>query len=465
MSVIKSELSVAGEIFTSALCAGANCNYCYIEKTPHLQELQKNLIKKLQSGEYIGELKKLYGEKLTALAFWGAEPTTTLNYITEKIPELLNTFPTLTEISFSTNMLSDPTIIKNFIMKVMEQNRNIMIKIQCSIDGPPEVTDLNRSQGATAKIKGNFLKLLQQLQSENLKNTKIKFHFKPTWSIENLNWLNEEESRYRYYFFFFDEWIDLAKGINRQKNIYLDLNGVPSMSVPGTYSSEDGKIWAKTCWHLKRLSNEQRQRPFLKHQNASFNTYTYRLIRLFDFSREFFSKPDMFSCSAGRSQNQLGELQDLHLCHRSLFMNHSEYEKELRNEGNWDFHLQQKDRIKLVKEKHIVDINNQLEVDRAFYTWSCFQTFSKHKTATSLALIKELVYSKQISEDFADENLATLFAIFINYGLGCPMENILQTGSLFTSPISLFRLFGASDNNLPCAFQIILEEARSEINK
>jgi sulfatase maturation enzyme AslB (radical SAM superfamily) len=455
--ILKSQQAVAGEIFTSGYC-NLNCSYCYIEKNDHLKKLHQDIIKKIQTGEYVKELQSLYGGQLECLAFWGTEPLLTLDLIIPILPKILDTFPKLREFSFSTNLMVNPLSVIKFI-QALPKDRDISVKVQISIDGPPEVTDKNRQGSATITIKSNFLKVLRLLQNEELGKKKVKFHFKSTWSIENLNWLNGEESRYRYYFYFFDEWIDLAKGINKQKNIHLDLNGIPSMSVPGTYSSEDGKIWAKTCWHLKRLSDEQRQRPFLKHQNSLFNAYTYRLIRLFDFSREFFSKPDMFSCSAGRSQNQLGELQDLHLCHRSLFMNHPEYEKELRNEGNWDFHLQQKDRIKLVKEKHIVDINNQLEVDRVFYTWSCFQTFSKHKTATTLALIKELVYSKQISEDFADENLATLFSIFINYALGCPMENILQTGSLFTTPVSLFRLFGNG------AFQIILEEARYEFSR
>jgi len=436
---------------------------CYIEKTEYLHELQKKLIEKLQSGEYIKELQSLYGDQLQALSFWGAEPTTLIPVITEKIPEIVNAFPNLKEFSFSTNMLLDPKILKDFILKVVEQGRDIKIKIQISIDGPQEITDRNRASGATYKIKNNLLNLLRLLQEYDLGKTKVEFTFKPTFDINNLIWFDQEESRFRYYLFFFDEWIDLAKGINRNKNICLNLSGVPTMAVPGTYSSADGRLFAKTCWQLGRLAEENRTRAFLKHQRGSFNTYSHRLMRLIDYSREFFSKPDMFSCSGGRSQSQLGEQQDLHLCHRTLFMNHDEYVKDLKNEGNWDFLLNQNNRIKLIKNKHIVNIENQLEIDRVFYMWSTYHHFTKQKLASGLALIKELVYSKQINEIYEDEHMAMLFSIFINFALSCPAESVLQCGSLFISPISLFRLFGASNENCFSAFEIILQECREEL--
>ena len=376
-----------------------------------------------------------------------------------KIPEIINAFPNLKDFSFSTNLFLDPKILKDFILKVVEQGRDIKVKVQISLDGPQEITDRNRAPGATHKIKNNLLNLLRLLQDYDFGKTKVEFTFKPTFDINNLIWFDQEESRFRYYLFFFDELIDLAKGINKNKNVLLNLSGVPTMAVPGTYSSDDGRLFAKTCWQLGRLAEENRTRPFLKHQRGSFNTYTHRLVRLVDYSREFFSKPDMFSCSGGRSQSQLGEQQDLHLCHRTLFMNHDEYVKDLKNEGNWDFFLRQNNRIKLVKDKHIVNISGQFEVDRVFYIWGCYHHFTKQKLASGLALIKELVYSKQINEIYEDEHMAMLFSIFINFALSCPAENILQTGSIFVPPVSVFRLFGNG------AFEMILKEVRNELQR
>jgi len=456
--IIKSKQAVAAEIFTTGWC-NLNCNYCYIEKNDYLKELHKQLLEKLQSNTYITELKELYGDQLECLSLWGTEPMLSLQLITIKIPEIIQLFPKLKDISFSTNMILNPIILHEFIMKVAEQERKIKIKIQVSLDGPPEITDANRALGATKQIKINLLNVLKQLQNRELGETIVEFSFKPTWSIDTLRWLNEEEARFRYYLFFFDELIDLAKNANKNKNVYLSLSGIPTMAVPGTYSSDDGKLWSATCWQLRRMADENRTKPFLKHQLGFFNAYTHRLMRLVEYSREFFQKPDMFSCSGGRSQSQLGEQRDLHLCHRTLFMNHPEYVKDLKSEGNWDFLLQQNNRIELVKEKHIVNIDDQLEIDRVFYMWACFQNFTKHKIATGLATIKELVYSKQILPIYEDEHLAFLLSVFVHYCMGCPAENILQTGSIFTAPISVFRLFGNG------ALEIILDEVKSDISK
>jgi hypothetical protein len=41
-----------------------------------------------------------------------------------------------------------------------------------------------------------------------------------------------------------------------------------------------------------------------------------------------------------------------------------------------------------------------------------------------------------------DADLRDLFAIFCNACLSCPMENLLNTGSIHISVVSLLRLFG-----------------------
>jgi sulfatase maturation enzyme AslB (radical SAM superfamily) len=51
-TIIKSSMSVAGEIFTSGYC-NLNCSYCYIEKTDYLKKLHQDIIKKIQTGDII----------------------------------------------------------------------------------------------------------------------------------------------------------------------------------------------------------------------------------------------------------------------------------------------------------------------------------------------------------------------------------------------------------------------------
>ncbi len=108
----------------------------------------------------------------------------------------------------------------------------------------------------------------------------------------------------------------------------------------------------------------------------------------------------------------------------------------------------------MICRKHIVNINNQNEVNRVVYLWLSSQKYSKFKISSGIAIINELMEIGQINNFYKNAHNAVLFSIFINYCLGCPMENILNTGSCNISPLSLFRLFGNG------AFEIILKELK-----
>lgn len=440
IKMILSKNAVANELFTSGYCT-MNCNYCYINKSNILKDIHEEIIEKLKNGTYINELKSLYGDQLECLSFWGTEPTLTLDYVSSKIPEIIKTFPKLNKFSFSTNLLMNYKCIIDFI-KSIPDDRKFNINIQLSIDGNPEITDKNRKENSTYKIKCNFYNLIRELQNVKLNNKNIEFVFKSTWNIDNLKYFNEEIARLYYYFHFFDVYIDDLKKLNRNKNIILNLTGIPTLEVPGTYTSEDGKLWNKICCYLHELSIENNNRNIFKYHKGNLNTYYYRLLRLSNFSREFFSKPEMFGCSGGKSNFQLGIKNDLHLCHRSLFMNHDGY-------------IQSK-KINTMN-RHIVNIDDQYEINKIIYTWGSYHYFTKQKIASGLALIKELLYSNQIDEIYENQHLATLLTILIQYGLGCPAENILTTGSIFCSPVSLYRMFGNG------AFQTILKEFKGEM--
>ena len=58
-------------------------------------------------------------------------------------------------------------------------------------------------------------------------------------------------------------------------------------------------------------------------------------------------------------------------------------------------------------------------------------------------MLMELAYAGQIDKRYLhDEGLRDLFAIFLNACMSCPMENLLNTGSIHLQVLGLMRLFG-----------------------
>ena len=153
----------------------------------------------------------------------------------------------------------------------------------------------------------------------------------------------------------------------------------------------------------------------------------------------------MFTCSGGDSNLGAGIKSDIHICHRSFFFNHPEYIESILSQkdiNNWDVSLFQRDRIDLVKERFIVDTSDEKEKARFFYVMRNYHDFWRLRISYVVAMLKELVLAGQASKWYLDERLATLFAIFVNTGLSCPMENLLNTGCVHFTPLSLLRLFG-----------------------
>lgn len=69
------------------------------------------------------------------------------------------------------------------------------------------------------------------------------------------------------------------------------------------------------------------------------------------------------------------------------------------------------------------------------------------------AMVMELALAGQADHRYLDsDELRTLFALFVNTGLGCPIENILNTGSIHFTLLSMLRMFGNG------AFQELLHD-------
>ena len=75
-------------LYTTATC-NLNCNYCYIDKGPILQKIDKLLEDSYKDDYYYNFIKKIFNkENLKRIEFWGGEPSYGLK---RSIPTVIKT--------------------------------------------------------------------------------------------------------------------------------------------------------------------------------------------------------------------------------------------------------------------------------------------------------------------------------------------------------------------------------------
>jgi len=411
-----------------------------------MQGLQEAIVSGLKSGNFIEDLCKIYGQNLESLSFWGAEPTLTLRYIEPHLTKLFQAFPKLKEIDFSTNLLTSRELLFSFIKALSKQKRKFKLKIQISLDGPDFITDVNRMAGATKKICENFTFLIMKLNDLPLENLRVEFRVKPTLTIDNVRLFDEDHSKIKQYFDFFNIVESNFKKLNESELLSFNNSCSPTMCVPGKYTSEDGREFALFLKNLRELGYK--------------STYSYRLDRLFNYEDELFTKPSMFTCSGGRSNAGLGIKNDLHICHRSFFLNHDEYLKSILKQDkmkNWDVSLFEQGKIGLINDRFIVDATDKNERIRWQYVLRNYHDFTRLRNSYVIAMLKELALCGQADKRYLkDDNLCMVFAIFMNSANSCPVEALINTGCVHFTPVSMLRLWGNG------AFQELLKERENE---
>jgi len=398
------------EILTTAWCP-FSCKYCYIPKTPMMTKMHNELVNNLN--DLIKEASRL---NVKYIGFWGTEPTLTLDKI--NIEDLLKN-PNLETISFSTSMMYNPQAIKDFILRVAP--RNVKVRIQVSLDGPSFITDKNRMKGASEKIPNNLQDLINSLQNSELGKTAVEVRFKATLTIDNLKEMNADP-------FLIDEYVKYFTNIendliasNKNRNIMIARGTYcPTMMVPGKYTSSDGKVFSEFIRNC--------------YEHNLKTAYHYRLRRVYDFAYELHKKR-MFTCSGGDSN--FGFDGSFHICHRSFYLNKREYIESVLSSDveNWDVSHFRRGNIELVNRYICRDPLRMKYVLRGHHD------FWKLDVSMVISKLKELLAVGQISPAYSDEKLALKFAVFTQCGLDCPMESLLNCGSIHIVPVSLVRLF------------------------
>lgn len=426
---------VAAEIFAAGWC-NLNCKYCYIPKTDFLKEVHKVILERIEDGTLLAELKNAYGDNLTSISHWGTEPTLTVGKFKKFYSDAVEIFPKLEKVMLSSNFMTNPDNLIKFVTEILPISRSLTVDIQVSLDGPPEITDENRLGGASDVIMKNCLTITKALSDSDTIH-KIEMHLKPTISYEVLEFLADIKNLEYYYDFFDDfmfKWLEAGN-----KKIGIVRNCDPTVAIPHDYTQQDGINFYNIVLGQVELKNKK----FKSIESPECNYYG-RFLRILRFKREFFTKPRMFTCSAGDSSMAIGDNPNsLHSCHRTFYADHDEYIDAAKQHG-----LEKEIMIGLEKgtndilvETNVVSTEDEYNLVRSLYTNRAYHDFYAHRLATYSAFIMELADASQISSCYKDQALAFLLGLSLQT-MECPMDNVVAHGSDVVPTLGILRLIG-----------------------
>jgi sulfatase maturation enzyme AslB (radical SAM superfamily) len=427
---------VAVELFSSGWCNLA-CKYCYIPKTDFLKGIHKNIIDRIKDGSMVEELKEIYGADLEVIAHWGTEPTLTIMHFKDFYEKAAEAFPKLKGIKTSSNFMTNPSNLVKFVTEIIPQHKELDVNIQVSLDGPPFITDKNRLGGSTWKIVENCVNFTKELNDVGTIH-KVTMHFKPTAGDDDILLLADMGRATKYYEFF-DEVTYKWSQANHNKLVGISTACDPTLVLPGTYTSEDGKNFYKL--YLNQMELRKRKWKAIAPPDSN---YYGRFKEKSSFYKELFIKHRMFTCSAGDSCFALGDIPGTsHICHQSFYVDHKEYYDEVRKYGLDEQTMEgiESGRIDNLKDHFITTSDDEKQTTRLQYLTRSYNDFVEFKHSTTIAQILELADCGQINPVYKDLELAKQFSYFAQV-LDCPMDNQMISGSLLAGATPLLRVFG-----------------------
>ncbi len=435
---------VAVEIINAGKC-NMDCAYCYIPKSEEMNKLHADVVEYLDSGKFIEDLDDMYDEDLECISPWGTEPSLTLDIFTKWMPVLLEKFPKLNSFTFSSNFMRHPKYLVEFLDS-LPKDREFVCRIQYSLDGPKWITDVTRHKNATKIICKNVKTFFEEAVKADFGELNIHVNCKPTWDDQVIAQVGNDISLVEDYLSFFNTFFgeidEILKGSDPEKICHAKVN-CPFLALPGHYSQEHGILWAKINDELYRFQHLHRTEGLFPHLSREFTAYQPRFQRILDYGREFYTKPEMFSCSAGDTQFGIDHKRNLHACHRTFYLCDDNYVNSIKHEcdnGNWDLAHYQNDRLDDIRNNMMASIDDEDACFRFVYNTSGHHYFIQGKLNIIASLTMLLAHAGQASPIYKDETAARLLAEFIATAFNCSVEYNLTLGNYNLVPVGLIKL-------------------------
>ena len=434
-------------LYLTATC-NLNCVYCYIDKSPALQKIDKLLDECYKTDYFFDFIKELYPDpqQLIRLEFWGGEPTFGVPRAVPTIKKLIEYYPNLHEFMMSTN-LTLPNV-NEYIFKLIDTlgeypDRRMDFDLQLSIDGPTKINDRNRGQGTTKKFANNFAKLVTSIDEvlERNPNVFIDAHVKPTLDDAAIAELQTKEDILAYHRFF--DQFQKASDRGSKNDRWFFGCPMPNTAVPSPHTKESGIKFANFC----RLTSE-----ILKDQQNEIYELEYpRNIMIFK-NQHPEEKCDMHSycdgcLTCGTGDLVLGVLPNrlISVCHDGfthLIKEYKDYVKQHIELEQYNYRV----------TDLTVFINSGSDTNKYLYhpeeyelyedMVNCYSKSSKFQIGEYSTLIRLCAKLGQIDAKYASEEAAVEAAHFIFIRTSCCLrDNLDLTGSRYLTQIGFIRLF------------------------
>lgn len=299
------------------------CQYCYIKKDKkEMSAYNLKTREKILNGELkqnvINSLGKTHLKEIKAIGLWGAEPTINAKYFYSFLDQMLEIMPNLNYLMFSTNSYLGYNYIKLFIDVIndlsIKYNKKLNLHIQFSLDGPPWINEQSRKIGATQRTIDTIYAICDNFTDDF--NGRLEINIKPTLAFDYMKKMLDDHQLLIDYFDFFKELEDTTNEKSEgKKKLSAHPHGLPTLVLPGEYTSQDGKDyarWVKLLWDT----------------NLDKRFYLYQPFRTINFLNEDWELQDKVICGAGHQGMVLNADGDIISCHQ--LAKYSSYDLEKR---------------------------------------------------------------------------------------------------------------------------------------
>jgi hypothetical protein len=110
---------------------------------------------------------------------------------------------------------------------------------------------------------------------------------------------------------------------------------------------------------------------------------------------------------------------------------------------NWDVSIFNQGLVDLLKTWYMPLVDDELKLQNFDYIMRGYHDFWELKLSSIEVMTKELALTEQADSLFLEnKDYLGLFGLFMAVAHSCPMEAVLNTGSLQLTPVSMIRMFG-----------------------
>lgn len=441
---IHPERLINASLFFSGKC-GLSCSYCYIGKGKSMASIDQSIQEDFKNRGIANILKENYDKDLEDLSLWGAETTENLGFLIDQLEDVLESFPKLSRILISSNFYKQKSVdllidLVNKTEQVLDEKRDFLIDIQCSIDGPSWISDISRQtasgKGVTDVISKNIGKLIEEVSSLPLKNLRVDFKFKSTVDMSAITHMVNNDDLFLGYWQFFDSFGEKIRSGSKQFRFRANTCS-PTVIIPGDYTYGDALVWSK--YLEKCVQHSKENNPYKYINNKNITPYMGTVSRVLLDSDTVRNQNQAFSCGASAYGYALGTGRRAHVCHRSFFLEDDNYMK---------FSEETKDkyevgREKLYRNKFMQSRDNKEAFLRQQYVTYGQRDFMQSKYSYIMTSLFHLARYGQADEDYIwDEEYRKLTSLFILGGADCIMEGYFMTGSFHMIPQEIIKLWG-----------------------